>query len=190
MTRRSSLRVPLDAPRSACVRRPSRWRRRADAAQCLVTSVSSSHVRSPLKTAWRAPGTPYSYGLPTTCGISSKLKIGGGDETCHSSVSARHGFAGAAAPLRPARDHVVEEDDRRGAEHERRDRDEHVPVARTAARSRRRGAACPAVPSQCIGKNVRLNADERQPEVELAEPLVVHPPGHLREPVVDARRRS
>ena len=44
------------------------------------------------------PGTPYSYGLPITCGISSKLKIGGGDVTCHSSVSARHGFPGAGGP--------------------------------------------------------------------------------------------
>src|SRR5205085_11857387 len=57
-----------------------------------------SRERSPLKIACRAPGTPYSYGLPTTCGISSKLKIGGGEETCHSSVSARHGFAAAAGP--------------------------------------------------------------------------------------------
>src|SRR5205807_1863043 len=52
-------------------------------------TCSSSPARSPFRTAWRAPGTPYSYGLPTTCGISSKLKIGGGEETCHSSVSAR-----------------------------------------------------------------------------------------------------
>src|SRR6185436_17682210 len=59
---------------------------------------SSSTTRSPLKTACRAPGTPYSYGPPTTCGISSKLKTGGGDETCHSRVCARHGFAGAGAP--------------------------------------------------------------------------------------------
>ena len=61
---------------------------------------SSVGARSPFKTAWRAPGTPYSYGFPTTCGISSKLKIGGGDETCHSSVSARQGFASAGAPRR------------------------------------------------------------------------------------------
>src|SRR6476660_8766864 len=61
---------------------------------------TSSETRSPLKTACRAPGTPYSYGLPTTCGISSKLKIGGGELTCHSSVSERHGFAGARAPKR------------------------------------------------------------------------------------------
>ena len=48
--------------------------------------------------ACRAFGTPYSYGPPTTCGISSKLKIGGGELTCHSSVSACHGFASAAGP--------------------------------------------------------------------------------------------
>src|SRR5205085_10220393 len=47
-----------------------------------------------------APTTPYSYGEPTTCGISSKLKVGGGEETCHSSVIARHGFAGAGSPNR------------------------------------------------------------------------------------------
>src|SRR5581483_653278 len=51
-------------------------------------------------TACCAPGTPYSYGEPTTCGISSKLKIGGGEVTCHSSVIARHGFAGAISPKR------------------------------------------------------------------------------------------
>src|SRR5690349_3320500 len=61
---------------------------------------TSSAARSPLSTAWRAPGTPYSYGLPTTCGISSKLKIGGGEVTCHSSVSARHGLPGAGSPRR------------------------------------------------------------------------------------------
>ena len=49
-------------------------------------------------TAGRAPGTPYSYGPPTTCGISSKLKMGGGEETCHSSVRAPHGFEGAIGP--------------------------------------------------------------------------------------------
>src|SRR5205814_4396057 len=52
------------------------------------------------RTACCAPGTPYSYGEPTTCGISSKLKIGGGDVTCHSSVMPRHGFAGAIPPKR------------------------------------------------------------------------------------------
>ena len=53
---------------------------------------------SGLSTACRAPGTPYSYGPPTTCGISSKLKIGGGEDTCHSSVRACHGFASAIGP--------------------------------------------------------------------------------------------
>jgi len=45
-----------------------------------------------------APGTPYSYGPPTTVGTASKLKTGGGDDTCHSSVSDRHGLAGARGP--------------------------------------------------------------------------------------------
>src|SRR3954451_24390457 len=63
-----------------------------------VRTSSSTGVLSPLKTACRAPGTPYSYGPPTTCGISSKLKTGGGEDTCHSIVSARHGFEGAGSP--------------------------------------------------------------------------------------------
>ena len=53
-----------------------------------------------LNTACCAPGTPYSYGPPTTVGISSKLKIGGGEDTCHSIVWARHGLAGAFGPCR------------------------------------------------------------------------------------------
>ena len=43
-------------------------------------------------------GGPYSYGPPTTCGISSKLNTGGGDETCHSIVIARHGLDPAIGP--------------------------------------------------------------------------------------------
>src|SRR5918997_4547813 len=64
------------------------------------TSSRSSRTtsRSPFMTACFAPGTPYSYGFPTTCGISSKLKSGGGEDTCHSSVIPRHGFPGARAP--------------------------------------------------------------------------------------------
>src|SRR5215212_11021139 len=52
------------------------------------------------KIPWTAPGTPYSYGPPTTVGTRSKLKMGGGEETCHSSVRARHGFAAARGPPR------------------------------------------------------------------------------------------
>ena len=64
-------------------------------------SVSSPPISSGAKTtAWRAPGTPYWYGPPTTCGVASKLKSDGGDETSHSSVRPRHGFHGAIGPLR------------------------------------------------------------------------------------------
>src|ERR671937_15077 len=55
---------------------------------------------APLKTPCTAPGTPYSYGPPTTVGTASKLKTGGGEEPCHSSVSARHGLATARGPPR------------------------------------------------------------------------------------------
>ena len=56
--------------------------------------LSSEHAR-----AW-APGMPYSYGPPTTVGTLSKLKIGGGEDTCHSIVCARHGLAAAFGPWR------------------------------------------------------------------------------------------
>src|SRR5437763_3199297 len=59
--------------------------------QCDLTSVSAG-ARAPFRRACRGPGTPYSYGLPTTCGISSKLKTGCGGETCHASVSERQGI--------------------------------------------------------------------------------------------------
>src|SRR6202161_1188227 len=47
-----------------------------------------------------APGTPYSYGPPTTVGTLSKLNTGGGEETCHSIVIPRHGFFTARGPPR------------------------------------------------------------------------------------------
>src|SRR6476661_5585413 len=53
-----------------------------------------------LKTPWTAPGTPYSYGPPTTVGRLSKLKMGGGEDTCHSRVRAFQGFEDARGPPR------------------------------------------------------------------------------------------
>src|SRR3954463_4644667 len=40
----------------------------------------------------RAPGPPYWWAPPTTGGPWSKLTTGGGEDPCHSSVSAFHGF--------------------------------------------------------------------------------------------------
>ena len=37
----------------------------------------------------------------------------------------------------------------------------------------------------CIGKNVRLKPTNSSQKFHLAEPLVQHAPGHLREPVVE-----
>src|SRR3954447_11637155 len=65
-----------------------------------VCGTPARAASCPLKTACRAPGTPSSYGPPTTVGTSSKLKIGGGEDTCHSIVCACHGFAGAGGPWR------------------------------------------------------------------------------------------
>jgi hypothetical protein len=48
-------------------------------------------------------GVPYWYGVPVTVGISPKFSIGGGEETCHSSVCAFHGFATARSPRRQER---------------------------------------------------------------------------------------
>ncbi len=62
-------------------------------------SVSSPPISSGAKTtAWRAPGTPYWYGPPTTWGVASKLNSDGGEETSHSRVRPRHGFQGALGP--------------------------------------------------------------------------------------------
>ena len=62
-------------------------------------SVSSPPISGGANTtAWRAPGMPYWYGPPTTWGSASKLKIDGGEETCHSRVRPRQGFHGALGP--------------------------------------------------------------------------------------------
>src|SRR3954470_23360848 len=68
----------------------------------VATVPAGAGATSPgfLNTPWTAPGTPYSYGPPTTVGTVSKLNTGGGGETCHSSVRARHGLASARGPPR------------------------------------------------------------------------------------------
>src|SRR5437762_3454129 len=47
------------------------------------------------------------------------------------------------------------------------------------------GRAPPLRCDQVHREEGRVEADERQPEMQLPEPLVVHAAGHLREPVVD-----
>ena len=85
----------------------------------------------------------------------------------------------------PADDHVVDEQDERGAEHEGRDGDEEIEV------SERRVVVedTPWHPSQADvvhREERRVEAEEGQPEVPFPERLRVHAAGHLREPVVDA----
>src|SRR5204863_5038249 len=90
-------RVPLDGVRQRAAGH-GLVRDDEQVTQCFASTSSINPTRSPLKTACLAPGTPYSYGLPTTCGSSSKLNTGGGELTCHSSVSARHGLPDASGP--------------------------------------------------------------------------------------------
>ena len=85
----------------------------------------------------------------------------------------------------PGGDHVVGEDERAEAEEEAHDRDREVPagpllgVVGDAARH--------ALDADHVHRGERrVEEDERRPEVQLAEALVVHPARHLREPVVDA----
>ena len=46
---------------------------------------------------WKKLGVPWQW---STEQYGEKLKIGGGEDTCHSSVSARHGLATARGPPR------------------------------------------------------------------------------------------
>src|SRR5207248_8719887 len=69
-----------------------------DGAPTPALSGCLTSASSPGMITCRSPGTPNSYGPPTTRGISSKLKIGGGEETSHSIVFERHGFPGAFGP--------------------------------------------------------------------------------------------
>ena len=86
----------------------------------------------------------------------------------------------------PADDHVVEEDQLGGAKEEGADRDEQVPVAELGRVVRH--AAGHALHADPVHRQEgAVHADQGQPEVKPPELLVVHPPGHLREPVVDAR---
>ena len=68
----SRRRPALERLASARARRPSRSR--PPGRGSMLAPPRAHPTRSPLKTACRAPGTPYSYGVPTTCGSSSKLK--------------------------------------------------------------------------------------------------------------------
>ena len=90
-------------------------------------------------------------------------------------------------PVLPGLHHVVEERDRGGPEDERPDGGDDVergepvgdPVVGVAA-----GHALSAEP--VLHQERHVEADEGQPEVQLAQPLVHHPAAHLREPEVDA----
>src|SRR5919199_68840 len=83
--------------------------------------------------------------------------------------------------------HVVEERDRRGAEDEREDRRHRVQRGEPVAGQVVRVAPRHALTAEPVLHQERaVETDERQPEVQLAQPLVHHPAAQLREPEVDA----
>src|ERR1019366_3111944 len=112
-----------------------------------VTGLASA---GGFKIPWTAPGTPDSYGPPTTVGTASKMKIGGG-----------------GGPATPAGDDVVDEDQRAESEHERRERDEQVPVGELL-RVLGDAARHSLDPDQVHRGEGQVEEDERRPEVPLA----------------------
>ena len=88
----------------------------------------------------------------------------------------------------PALEHVPGERKRRDAEDERADRGDDVQRGEPVGGQVVGVAARHALVAEPVLHQERgVEADERQPEVQLAQPLVEQPAGHLREPEVDAR---
>src|SRR3954469_256019 len=86
----------------------------------------------------------------------------------------------------PRLDHVVDEGDHRGAEDERPDRGDRVHRREVVAGQVVRVPPRHALVAQPVLDEERgVEADEGEPEVQLAELLVHHPAAHLREPEVE-----
>src|SRR3954470_18664421 len=94
----------------------------------------------------------------------------------------------------PRLDHVVDERDHRGAEDERPDGRDRVHDGEVAAAVGRQVVRIPArhalVAQPVLDEEGRVEPDEGQPEVELADLLVHHPAAHLREPEVQTGVRG
>ena len=106
----------------------NRRRRAHGTSSSIGAGLRGSVVGAPSTIACLAPRTPYSYGLPTTCGIWSKLKTGGGgDLPLEGERAPRVRGRRLAGP--PAHEHVVEKDASvEAAQEEAGDGDEEVPV--------------------------------------------------------------
>ena len=143
-------------PRAAAGRRASRWRRRGSSSRlppsvahvvvvswCAVAPAGCG-TSAPLNTPCTAPGTPYSYGPPTTVGngVEVEDRRRRGDLPLERQRAPRVGHR--ARPAAPRRDHVVGEDQRAEARAGTRRSRSRGSSRRTSRRSRRRAAACPA----------------------------------------------
>ena len=129
------------------------------------------------------------------CGVTAKLSCGGGDEVVHSSVVACHGFAVVRAPRASVSTRFTMKN---SCAAPRPDREPPLPrVEHRDPRAVRIRAAAVVEPAVDAGEALdehrhehAVHADERSPEVQLAEPLVQHPSGDFRKPVVDARQTA
>ena len=123
-----------------------------------------------------------------TSGTTSKLLAGGGEVVNHSSVFAFHGSGPGRHPhLQAARD-VDDRDDNACGENKRADcRDQVVERQVADVGVLVDATGHPVEADHVLDQEGDQEADEHQPEAQPAEALAEHPPGDLREPVVDRR---
>src|SRR5204862_434017 len=120
--------------------------------------------------------------------VETTILSGFGSSCASASLTVSTGDVSTTSPCAgmPASRRAASVRSSRRAEEERRDRDEEVEVGE--ARCVVRNAARHPLDAEVVHREEGgVEAHERQPEVEPPELLVVHPTGHLREPVVDAR---
>ena len=121
-----------------------------------------------------------------TSGTTSKLLAGGGEVVNHSSVFAFHGSGPATAPCLRLRTTLMIVTQHAGGEDERADRRDQV-VEREVADVvvLVHAPRHPVEADHVLDQERHQEAEEHQVEAQLAQALAQHPPGDLREPVVD-----
>ena len=119
-------------------------------------------------------------------GRRSKLYGGGGEDVAHSRVLPSHGSSPAILPLRSEMNTFQMNGSIETRDQEAADRRGEVPVVPAGVARVVGDPPGHALDAEHVHREERqVEADEHQHEVDLAEALVEHPAGHLREPVVD-----
>ena len=133
-----------------------------------------------------APGTLYSYGPRCASGTTAKLPCGGGEGAAHSIVVASQGLSPTGFPVLDAPEEIDDERDLEDGEDPRAPRGDDVEVQhrlrKVVARAPVEQAPRDAGHAQEEHRHEdEIHADERAEEMDLAERLVHHPPGRLRD---------